>query len=44
MNGFKMTIAFEGQKQTSGYLKKETKSIGITLTRSWQSKYCVLDL
>ena len=29
---------------TQGYLKKETKSIGIMFKKSWQLKYCILDL
>ena len=44
MDGIKIGMPYNGQKQTSGYLKKETKSIGILLKKSWQLKYCVLDL
>lgn len=44
MDGIKIGMPYNGQKITQGYLKKETKSIGILLQRSWQLKYCVLDL
>lgn len=44
MNGISITMPFSGQKITSGYLKKETKNIGITFKKSWQTRYCILDL
>lgn len=37
-------MPFFGQKVTSGYLKKATQSIGIMLKKSWQTKFCILDL
>ncbi len=33
MDGIKIGMPYNGQKITSGYLKKETKSIGILLKR-----------
>ena len=44
MNGVKMGMPYIGQKITSGYLKKETASIGFMFQRTWQLKYCILDL
>lgn len=44
MNGVNITMPYSGQKVTSGYLKKETQSIGIMFKKAWQPKYCVLDL
>ena len=44
MDGVKIGMPYNGQKITSGYLKKETASIGILLQKTWQLKYCVIDL
>ena len=44
MDGIKIGMPYNGQKVTQGYLKKETQSLGILLQRTWQLKYCVLDL
>jgi hypothetical protein len=44
MDGVKIGVPYNGLKVTNGYLKKETQSKGILLSRSWQLKYCVLDL
>jgi hypothetical protein len=35
MNGVSITMPYSGLKITQGYLKKETKSIGIMLKRNW---------
>lgn len=44
MNGVKLAMPYNGQKITSGYLKKETQSVGLMFKRNWQLKYCILDL
>jgi hypothetical protein len=44
MDGVKIGMPYNGYKLTQGYLKKETQSIGILLQRSWQPKFCILDL
>lgn len=44
MDGIVIGMPYNGQKLTQGYLKKETQSLGIMLKRTWQLKYCVLDL
>ena len=44
MDGIKIGMPYNGVKQTCGYLKKETKGLNIILNKSWQLKYCVLDL
>jgi hypothetical protein len=44
MDGVKIGVPYNGLKVTNGYLKKETQSKGILMSRSWQLKYCVLDL
>jgi hypothetical protein len=44
MDGTTLGMPYNGQKLTTGYLKKETKSLGIMLSKSWQPKYCVIDL
>jgi len=44
MDGIVIGMPYNGQKTTQGYLKKETQSLGIMLKRTWQLKYCVLDL
>ena len=44
MDGVKIGMSYNGYKLTQGYLKKETQTIGILLQRSWQLKFCILDL
>ena len=44
MDGVTLGMPYNGQKMTTGYLKKETKSLGIMLSKSWQPKYCAIDL
>ena len=35
MDGIKIGMPYSGSKVTAGYLKKETKSIGILLQKAW---------
>ena len=44
MDGIKIGMPYNGKKVEQGYLKKETKSLGIMLQKSWQLKFCVIDL
>ena len=44
MDGTKICLPFTGTKMTAGYLKKESQSVGLMLSKFWQSKYFVLDL
>lgn len=44
MDGVKIGVPYNGNKVTTGYLKKETQTVGILMQRNWQLKYCVLDL
>jgi hypothetical protein len=44
MDGIKIGMPYNGKKVEQGYLKKETKSLGIMLSKSWQLKFCCIDL
>ena len=44
MDGVTIGVPYNGLKVTNGYLKKETQSVGLLMSRNWQLKYCVLDL
>ena len=44
MDGLKIQLPFTGSKVTQGYLKKETQSISFFIAKSFQMRYCVLDL
>jgi hypothetical protein len=44
MDGIKIGMPYKGKKVEQGYLKKETKSLGLMLQKSWQIKYCTIDL
>ena len=44
MDGVKIELPFNGEKVTQGYLKKETEGVNFLLSRTFQNKFCVLDL
>lgn len=44
MDGIKIGMPYNGKKLEQGYLKKETKSLGLMLSKTWQLKFCVIDL